>query len=131
MSKQLPVQEYSPCSYQRTKRPIRSASSSPSFRVRLSASATAIAVSSVHCPAFNPNGPPPTMSLSLDRKVIPSHVTVADLFAKIRYHERPKLMVLDQSDSGCRAPISDGVEVDAEVAPPSARHGIRLMLART
>jgi hypothetical protein len=48
-------------------------------------------------------------------------VTVAHLFAKIRYLERPKFMLFDQRDNGYRAPISDGVEVDAEVAPPAAR----------
>ena len=31
-------------------------------------------------------------------------------------------MLLDQRDNGHRAPISEGVEVDAEVAPPSASH---------
>ena len=62
MSKQVPVHEYSPCCHHLTKRSIRSRPSSVTVAARLSASASAMAVSSVQAPGGSANGPPPVMS---------------------------------------------------------------------
>ena len=61
------------------------------------------------------------------------HVPPADPHAQpqVRHIERAKLLLLDQRDDGHRAPIPDGIEVDAEVAPPPAGHRVRLMFAGT
>ena len=61
---------------------------------------------------------------------MPSHMTVADLSAKIRHLERAKFVILDKGKHGDRPPIADGIEIEIEVTPPSAGHGIRLMFAR-
>lgn len=61
MSKQLPVELRYPHCYQLRYLAICSLGSKPSFSRRLSARQSAIEVSSVHCPGFRRNGPPPDM----------------------------------------------------------------------
>src|ERR1035438_7231743 len=96
MAKQSPVLDMYPARHHLTYRCIWSRASKPRHSIRLAARHSAIEVSSVHCPAFRLNGPPPTISVSglklpggLNSSVVPT----ASPMAKPNRHPRKRSRV--------------------------------------
>ncbi len=66
-----------------------------------------------------------------DRQVIPIHMALDDFGTELRHPERLDLVLLDETYHGHGAPLTDGIEINREIALPGAAHRADLLFART